>query len=330
MQKITFRYLSQEDVMSIGLDYKTIIDVVETAIIAHGNKQIEMPPKPGVHTRPASFIHAMPAWLQDQDVCGLKWVSGYPENYRHDLPHIAGLQIMNDAETGMPLCVMDCRWITAVRTAAVSAITAKYCARKDARVLTILGAGVQGRFNAIMLKEVLPSLEKVLVFDKFEDAISSYIKEIPEVIDIAAEKVSSLEDAVSGSDVVLTAGVEMPTIHFKWLKEGMLGMGLEAGRAWYGDVITGVDKIITDDIGQTTYWYENMKGAFHAKPELYGELGEIATKKKKGRESDSERILAINIGMAIEDMVLGQKIYEEAQKKNIGTILPLMEKTKLI
>jgi len=333
MKKVSFRYLSQEDVISIGLDNKTIIGVVETAIVSHGNKQIEMPPKPGIHPRPSSFIHAMPVWVKDQDICGIKWVSGYPENYKHDLPHIAGLQIMNDAETGMPTCVMDCRWITAVRTAAVSAITAKYCACKNPKILTILGAGVQGRFNAIMLKEVVPSLEKIYVFDKFEEAMLSYINDISKLIEVKAEKVPSiehLEKAVRLSDIVLTAGIETPIIHFDWLKEGVLGMGLEAGRAWYGDVITGVDKIITDDIGQTTYWYENIKGAFHAKPQIYGELGEIVTGQKKGREFESEKILAINIGMAVEDIVLGQKVFEEAEKKGIGTILPLMEQSRLI
>ncbi|MEA4877573.1 MAG: ornithine cyclodeaminase family protein [Aminobacterium sp.] len=329
MKKVNFRYLSQEDVMGLGLDYKTIIDVVETALVAHGNKEIEMPPKPGVHTRPSCFIHAMPAWVKDQDICGLKWVSGYPENYKHDLPHIAGLQIMNDAKTGMPLCIMDCRWITAVRTAAVTAITAKYCARKDSKTLTVLGTGVQGRFNAIMIKEVLPGLEKIYAYDKFEESVEAYKRDISTFLNVEVEKAEDLESAIRDSDLVLTAGVEVPTIRFDWLKEGFLGFGLEAARAWYGDVIEGIDKFITDDIGQTTYWYENMQGAFHAKPTIYGELGEVVTGRKKGRENDSERILAINIGMAIEDMVLGQKVYEEAEKKNIGVVLSLMEKARL-
>src|SRR5204862_1079467 len=82
--------------------------------------RVELPPKPGIHPRPNAFIHAMPAYLADEDVAALKWVSGYPDNPSRSLPYISGLIVLNDAATGQPLAVLDAAEITAARTAAAS------------------------------------------------------------------------------------------------------------------------------------------------------------------------------------------------------------------
>lgn len=277
--------------------------------MSHGKKLVEMPPKPGIHTRTDTFIHVMPAWIQDLDLCGIKWVSGYPGNYIYDLPQIAGLLILNGPETGMPLCVMDCRWITAVRTAAVTAVTAKYCAKKDARVLTVVGAGVQGRFNAMMLKLVLPKLEKIYVQDVKENVLKKFISELGNTLGIEVFAASdNLAEAIKQSDVVLTAPQRLPEpiIRLEWLKPGVCGFGLEAHRAWHGKAILGVEKFITDDWEQTRYYAAH--GAFpDGLPRLHAELSQIVAGIKPGRENNEEKILAINIGMAINDIAVAFK-----------------------
>ena len=78
-----------------------------------GEGRVEMPPKPGIHTRKDAFIHAMPAYIPSLESAGIKWVSGYPENQKKGLPYISGLLILNDPETGIPISVMDATWITA-------------------------------------------------------------------------------------------------------------------------------------------------------------------------------------------------------------------------
>ena len=87
-----------------------------------GAGRVELPPKPGIHPRKDSFIHAMPAYLRDEDVAALKWVAGYPANKERGLPYISGLIVVNDAETGLPTAVMDGAEITAARTAAASGV----------------------------------------------------------------------------------------------------------------------------------------------------------------------------------------------------------------
>src|SRR5512137_792823 len=107
-------YLSQADVVSVGLTMAEIIAALEAMFREKGEGRVEMPPKPGIHPRPDAFIHAMPAYIPAAGSAGMKWVSGYPQNHARGLPYISGLIILNDAGTGLPAAVMDCTWITAV------------------------------------------------------------------------------------------------------------------------------------------------------------------------------------------------------------------------
>jgi ornithine cyclodeaminase/alanine dehydrogenase-like protein (mu-crystallin family) len=133
-----FLYLSRADVESIGMPMTEIIDLLEKAFREKGKGRVEMPPKPGIHTMPDAFIHAMPAYVPSMRSAGIKWVSGYPGNFQRGLPYISGLIVLNDVETGIPYAVMDCTWITAMRTGAASALSAKYLARPDSETIGIL------------------------------------------------------------------------------------------------------------------------------------------------------------------------------------------------
>ena len=110
-------YLSRRDVEAIQLPMQEIIDALDEMFKEKGRGKVEMPPKPGIHTQPDAFIHAMPAYIPSLQAAGVKWVSGYPANQAKGLPYITGLLILNDPETGVPLAVMDCTWITAKRLA---------------------------------------------------------------------------------------------------------------------------------------------------------------------------------------------------------------------
>ena len=92
-KRISFRYINQDDVLSLNIGFDDILSVTEQALKEHGRKAFEMPPKPGVHPLPRTFIHAMPAFLSNLKIAGLKWVSGFPENWRMNLPTIVGLLI---------------------------------------------------------------------------------------------------------------------------------------------------------------------------------------------------------------------------------------------
>ena len=153
MRKVNFLYLSQEDILSLRLSQSQILDSIERVLRSHGETKVQMPPKPGIFPRKGryNYLHAMPAFVEDLDICGIKWLARASHNPEvHNLPQFTGFQILNDPETGLPLCVMDCRWITVARTTAVSVITARLCTNENPRTLAILGCGLQGRFFLVL------------------------------------------------------------------------------------------------------------------------------------------------------------------------------------
>ena len=326
MGKIEVTWLSQADIIAMGIGTAEVIDLIEKGLAEHGRGRVENPPKPGIHATRNSFIHAMPAYYKDLNIGGMKWVSGYSDNRDRGFPQIIGILILNDMDTGAPLCVMDATWITAVRTAAVSAITAKYCAKKDACVLGIVGAGTQGRYNLLALDQVVASLEKVKVFDIKPEAAERYrVDMVPKT---TAEVIvcKDVESVARGSDILITATQRLPEplIRNEWFDKGCLGMGLEASRAWHGSAILNADKFVTDDWDQCKYFH--AQGAFpEGLPTRYTELGTIVTGQNKGRENDEERILAINIGLALEDIILADRIYRQAKEREPYPKMTLFE-----
>lgn len=327
MEKIEFIYLSQEDLLNMNIGLREVIGLVEKGLKEHGRGRVENPPKPGLHSKSNSFIHAMPAYYKDLNIGGIKWVSGYPDNRELGLPQILGLLILNDMDTGVPLCIMDCRWITAVRTAAVTAITAKYCAKKSSSTLGVVGAGVQGRYNSLALKEMLPTIRQVKVFDINNKAAERFRDEISGKLGIEVTICGGVESVARASDIIVTATqkLEKPLIRNEWLEAGGLGVGLEGSRAWYGDTILKADKFVTDDWEQTKYY--RTTGSFpDGLPDKYTEIGKIICGEKPGRENDNERIVAISPGLALEDMILASHIFEIARGKDIYKKLTLMER----
>src|SRR5512138_2873434 len=172
-------YLSRADVEKVNLPMQQIIDLLEVAFKEKGNGKVEMPPKPGIHTMPDAFIHAMPAFIPSMRSAGIKWVSGYPENFKRGLPYITGLMILNDVETGIPYAVLDCSWITAMRTGAASALSAKYLARPSSETVGILACGVQGRTNLEALACLFP-IKRVYAYDVMSEVQEKFVAEMKE------------------------------------------------------------------------------------------------------------------------------------------------------
>lgn len=326
MGRIEMILLSQKDILTLDIGIGKVISLVEAGMAEHGRGRVENPPKPGLHATPNSFLHAMPAYFRDLGIGGVKWVAGYPDNRAVGLPQIMGTLILNDMQTGVPLCLMDATWITAVRTAATSAVTAKYCARKDARVLGVVGAGVQGRYNLIALKEVLPSLSRAKVTDVDRRTAEAFRKELEERTGVEITVCDDAESVARGSDIVVTATQRLPKplIRDEWFEKGCLGLGLEIARAWYGEALHNADKFVTDDWEQAKFF--DSQGAFPSGlPSRYIELGRIVIGQEKGREREEERIMAINTGLALADIIVAHHVYEIASKRGGYPTLALME-----
>lgn len=323
-----FLYLSRSDVQQIDLPMRQIIDAVEQGLRLQGEGAVEMPPKPGIHPRPDAFIHAMPAYIRatesSPEAAGMKWVSGYPQNQGKSLPYINGLLILNDPETGLARAVMDCAWITAMRTGAASAVAAKHLARGDSSSVGILGCGVQGKTNLLALAEVF-ALKTVRVYDTVAARAESYAREMAASVHADIQPVAAPRQAVADMDVVVTAGpiLHKPheTIQPGWLAEGVFACPVDFDSYWSRQALGQFSLLCCDHIDQYRY-YEDI-GYFQNMPPMHADLGQILTKRKPGRHDHGQRIMCINLGLALEDIAVAALIYERARQTNIGTRLPL-------
>lgn len=317
-------YLSQADVAKVNLDMATVVNLLETAFREKGAGHVEMPPKPGIHTMPDTFIHAMPAYIPALQSAGIKWVSGYPDNHKLGLPYISGLLILNNVETGIPYAVMDCTWITAYRTGAASALAARYLARPESKIAGILACGVQGRTNLEALKVLFP-IERAYAYDIHPDRVQRYADEMSARLGIEVIGVGDPKQAVVDSDLVVTSGPILkhptPTIQKDWLQPGAFGSAVDFDSYWTADALAQLDRISTDDHAQFQYY--KSEGYFQTTPDPYADLGEIVAGLKPGRQGPQERTLAMNLGLAMDDMAVAPEIYRRAKEMGVGVWLTL-------
>lgn len=321
---MTLLYLSRADVEAVALDMPTIIGLLETAFREKGAGRVEMPPKPGIHPGPDAFIHAMPAYIPALHAAGIKWVSGFPENVRRGLPYISGLIVLNDDQTGLPYCVMDCTWITAYRTGAATALSAKYLARPESEVVGMLACGVQGRTNLEAIAAVFP-IRRAFAYDIVPEARDRYVSEMAARLGIEIVPVDDPRSAVVESDIVVTSGPILkqpkPTIEAGWLKPGAFGSAVDFDSYWQPAALGELDHLSTDDHAQ--FHYYRSVGYFQHTPDPQSDLGEIVAGLKPGRQRPEERTLAMNLGLAIDDMAVAPEVYRRARERGIGTELAL-------
>ncbi|MBF0412555.1 MAG: ornithine cyclodeaminase family protein [Desulfamplus sp.] len=320
-------YLSKYEVAKVGVTMADTIDIIERAFIEMGNNNVEMPPKPAIHPgdNGDNFIHAMPAYIPAMRSAGIKWISGYPDNQKKGLPYIMGLLILNDTETGLPLAVMDCSWITAMRTGAASAVSAKYLARKESSKIGIIACGVQGHTNLEAMSVLFP-LKKVMAFDPNREQSKKLASYASTKLGIEVEIVDEPKKAVTGCDIVVTSGpiLKQPheTIKAGWVDEGTFISCVDFDSFFSREAFNQASKWTTDNIAQYNHYKENL-GYFQNCPDIYAELGELVTGRKVGRENNKEINFAANLGLAMEDMALAPLVYKKASEKGIGVWLEL-------
>lgn len=338
MRPIEILFLSRQDVESLGLGPAEVVGAVEKALLEHSHGTYEMHPKIGVHptgTDPGNFIHAMPAYLKGMGACGLKWVAGFANNYQRDLPNVTGIQVYNDVETGIPLAVMDCSYLTGLRTAAVSAIAARVCARPGSRTLALAGCGFQGGMHLRFLTAEIPSIGSVRLRDVRAEAAQALAEEARQYFCGEIAVCGTNGECLRDADIISTCtdGSEQ-IIEKEWFREGAFGVGIEGGCAYTAEALHQADKFIVDDVPLAEYFDRIGRDRVAADgrpdpefpgglPKIYSTIGDIVAGKKPGRESDCERIVAIPIGMGICDVALTALLYERARRNNAGRMLRL-------
>jgi ornithine cyclodeaminase/alanine dehydrogenase len=320
-------YLSQDDVKSIPVTPQEIRTLVEKALIAYSAKQVDMPPKIALHPIKDTFFHAMPAYVPGEFAAGIKWGSCYPENLKtYGYPQAQGLIIYNDQLSGMPLAVMDCKYVTEIRTAAVTYTAAKYLADNKTERAGMIGCGVEGRQHVKNLETVLPNLKKVYVYDIVEKAADALVANLQPSVRAEIVRASGYEELVKNSEVIISATVAAegykPVIKDEWIDGGKTILLCEGHTLYEDAVYKRADKYVVDSREQVEQFVQYGFYPF-GHPEIYAETGEIAAGNATGRESPDELIVGNNFGMAVEDMFVVRALFDRALEKNIGVRLPL-------
>jgi len=333
---IEFLYLNQSDIRATGVSMDTALEAVEDAFRLHHQGKVNLPYKTvlDLGERERGRGNAMPAYVGgDYDVFGIKWIAGFPKNpIDHGLPRGTGLFILNDAWKGIPLAVMDCTLLSAMRTGAVTGVGAKYLARPDSESVAMIGAGVQARTQLEALMIVLPGLKEARAYDVRRETSASFAAEMnrrygPEGLTVRA--VASPEEAVRDADIVVTVTVaDEPIVKERWMKRGSFFAAVGSYQEEEFEVVSNSDRVVVDGIDHVLHRETPVialmieQGKIRREDIL--EMGAIVCGDQPGRTNPEERVFFSPIGMAIEDVCLCHRVYQLAREKGVGTPLGLL------
>jgi ornithine cyclodeaminase/alanine dehydrogenase len=319
-------YLGRRDLVRLRITMSDVIATVEEAIRQQSQGRIRMPPKATLAWKPGGRLNGNSAFIESPAALGIKWNAEVPANVDEGLPNLTALVVLNDPKTGFPIAVMDGAWITAMRTGAVSAVTARYFAPRPTKVLGLIGCGVQMRTQLLALAGLLRP-EIVRVYDERPAAMHAFAAQMSRSLQIEIQPCLTPQQAVAGAHVVVSATKfvtpPQPTLKVDWLERGALALPIDVASAWEPAAYLGADKFVTDRWDVLTM--VAASGHFpEGLPKLYAELHEVVGGRKPGRESDDELIMVMNEGMPIEDMATGRLAYNRAMEAGIGTRLPFI------
>ena len=319
-------YLSKADVVRLGLCRQTILDCVREALVEHGHKRYEMPAKIGVHPYEDVFFHAMPAYLPSMNLAGMKWIECYPRNpAEFALPQTTGLLCLNDVETGVPVCLMDSAWLTAMRTPAVTVLMAAHL-HPGASRFGMFGAGVQGREHVLFAAHQLTGLEEIVVYDRLPEVAHRMVAEIQPEIDIPIRVGESVEQLVKECEVLSSATIVLrepqSVAKDEWVSAGQTILPCDLNTFWAPEISRRADAYIVDSTEEHDLFVE-MGYYPGGSPRITAETGEVLAGLAPGRTSSDQLIVNSNIGMAVVDIAVASAIHRAALAAGVGVTLDL-------
>ena len=321
----TMLYLTRAEIESLGLGVTEIIGLLRTAFRERAAGRVLMPAKIWIMRDPETFYSAMPCYLPSIGVAGVKWSSGTPRRASDALPYILSLYILSEAETGAPLAVMDSTWITAMRTGAATALTVECLANAGAQDLAIVGCGVQGRSNLEAIAASPVAVRGVRAYDVRADVAARYADEMSARLRLDVRPAPSARAAIEGASVVVTAGSnDRPSdglIEPAWISPGTISVSINRDTLWSRAAVDAMDCIVTDDARSIDHMKSH--GLFQTVTRVDAELGDIVAGAHPGRARPDARMLAFNLGVALEDLATAAELYRRARERGVGTPLPL-------
>ncbi len=318
--------LSRTDMMGL-LTPAEYISTVEQAYRMHGEGRFYMDPKGHIvlEKYPGEW-EAMPSYIEEPEAAACKWVSIRENNReRFDLPTVFSILIYTHPETGFPLAICDGSYHTVMRTGASAAVSARWMARKDSRVLAIVGAGHMAEGTLETCNEVFP-WEDVRVWSRSEETLADFVAaQQPKYEAFEIRASTDLEQVVRGADVVVTVTpARGPIVMDEWIEDGThiaaVGADKDGDQELEATILQRA-RIFVDDIRQCRTDGEinvPLSQGVIAESDIAGEIGEVVVGKKQGRTSKSEITVFDSTGIALQDSATVPLEYERAVAAGVG------------
>jgi ornithine cyclodeaminase len=334
---VDYLCLSQEDVVAAGgLDMDDCLRTIDETLSLYQRGEAICPLKAALYWSDHADtderhgrIMAMPAYVGGSiRMAGMKWIPSVPDNPKRGLPRGIGVILLSNAETGLPVAVMDGTVVSAMRTGAVSGLAARELANPGSRVLTLVGLGVQARTQLLALDRALTTLEEIRVYDPDEARAARFVEEHapgrpPLVV------VTDVREAARGCDVlVATTMAPRPWFMEDWWEPGLLFLCI-SGHDPHIKAIAAADLLVTDDVEHETYHaarpLARAERAGLLDREAVVPLGAILTGDHPGRSNFDECILVTPVGMGIEDVAWATRVFRRAVEAGLGRTQRLWE-----
>jgi ornithine cyclodeaminase len=327
--------LTQGDLLDCGIDdIDAVGETLEAMFIAHASGDFTAPPSSFLK-RPecphvADRIISLSAYLGGGfDIEGIKWIASAHKNPESGLPRANAVIVLNDADTRLPVAIIEGALISALRTAVVQGLAARYLARPDSEEVGLVGAGRIGALTLHVLNHWFPKIEHYRVFDLSAERAKEFAAHM-EKLGVEVEIVDRFEDALAPADIGIAATTASQAyVPADCFKTGSLFMNVSLMDPTYEHVLAA-DKIVVDDWIQCTH-SDRVLARMHnagllSRESIHGELGQIVNGTLPARGSDAERIFWNPFGLAIEDLAVALAMYNRALELDVGTPIKLVDR----
>lgn len=331
--EIHCQYFSQEDLLGAGcLDMQMAMDAARDAILAFEAGDVLFPEKivQIFKDETQERINCLPATFLSKKICGVKWVSVFPPNpVKHGLQNLSAVIILSEIEHGFPIALMEGTLCSNIRVGAMGGLAARYLARPDSETIGFIGAGEQAKMHLIAMKTALPSLKRCLVGAKEVREEEQFIAEMsPIVSDMEFVGTNSnLEAATSEADVIVTAtSAQAPLLKAAWMKPGAFYSHIGGWEDEYA-VAKNCQKIVCDDWETVKHRTQTLSRMYKdgelSDADVYGNLSDMITGRKPGRESADERTYFNAVGLAYVDVAIAHAMFLRTERTGLGQDLKI-------
>ena len=325
-------FLKQEDVVKAGLlDMKQVLAACEKTYQLFGKGEIINHPKVSTKIPDpehwTSFFNSMPAYIGgDVKVGGIKWACESKKNATTPgIPYGIDIAILSDPETVLPFCILDATLITAMRTSAVAGLFAKYTAPKNAKVATLVGAGVVGRTSIMSITETVPTLETIYLCDLDISKAEGLKKEFEGVCKANIIPSTDTQGCAKKSELIVSqTTTSKPFITSDCVNKGATVIQMACHEVEH-DVILSADQVFVDYWKQMILHPELDVAQLHADGKIQFEdvveLSKLALGEHPGRKNADETLYCSSMGLGALDIMIGYAMYLNAKEMGLGVKL---------